>query len=425
MRHGRTKASWSRSARLPSTRSTAVGIALCGLLAVPAPMVAAGPALAAAPQDGRSSGSVVATGGQPDVSAAGTLHVTPDTLGLVVTAGQQRQDTLTLTNTGSAAVAWRVADGQGSAGEHSPGAVLRSWPPSGLSIGWGIGLESDNVWISDIDILRNESFTVEGVRREEGWPTSWASMYPGPLDMAYVPDRALMCQVKAGADNGIYCWEPRTGEVAASIIGEFPWSAASQHGLAYRPDDDTFFIGGWNQGVIYHIAGLSHPTPGSVIDQCTPDDPAISGIGWSRGFGLLWVATQSSDDLIYAIDPETCQTLSTLAPPDQQPSTGAGLDVDPQGNLWVMSAGSHSGGSGTAYLIDSGVPSFSDAPWLSVTPQSGVLAPGAKQRLTVQVDATGLAPGQYRASLYLLSDSERQSLITVPVRLLVRSTGSG
>jgi hypothetical protein len=115
------------------------------------------------------------------------------------------------------------------------------------------------VWVSDADLLRNDSFTVDGVRREEGWPTSWANEYPGPADMAYVPARAVMCQVKIGADNGVYCWDPRTGEITVSIVGDFPWSTVSQSGLAYRPDDDSFYIGGGNQGIIYHIAGLSTP----------------------------------------------------------------------------------------------------------------------------------------------------------------------
>ncbi|WP_143162780.1 hypothetical protein, partial [Couchioplanes caeruleus] len=126
-----------------------------------------------------------------------------------------------------------------------------------------------------------------------------------------------------------------------------------------------------------------------MIGRCRPADPAISGLGWSPGFGLLWVATHSADDLIHAVDPDTCATLGTLAPPDGEPFTGAGLDVDPRGNLWVVSTGS----PGTAYLMDSGVPSFRDVPWLSVTPDSGVLAPGARQQLRMPGSRTPpLAP---------------------------------
>ena len=65
--------------------------------------------------------------------------------------------------------------------------------------------------------------------------------------MAYDAGRGWMCQVAVGADNGIYCWDPATGEVQDIARGG-PWAGISQRGLAYNPDDDTFYIGGWNEG---------------------------------------------------------------------------------------------------------------------------------------------------------------------------------
>jgi subtilisin family serine protease len=62
---------------------------------------------------------------------------------------------------------------------------------------------------------------------------------------------------------------------------------------------------------------------------------------------------------------------------------------------------------------------FQDVPWLSESPTSGTLAPGRSQSVTVTVDATGLAPGIYRAGLHVLSNSGRQPHITVPVTLTV------
>jgi len=400
----------ARTTQRGAIRFAATGIALAALLAVPVQAIAAAPAQPSIPM------------GQADLGGAGKVRVTPNALRVVAGPGQHSQSVLTLTNTRAGDVAWQIADGGGlrhtseSIRPPATGGVLKSWPATGLSVGWGIGIESGNVWISDTDILRNDSFTVDGVRRDEGWPTPWTSPGPGPADMAYLPDRALMCQVKVIEDNGIYCWDPRTGDVVTSISGQFPWSTTSQRGLAYRPDDDSFYIGGEKQGLIYHISGLSSPNPGSVISQCAPADPAISGLGWSPGFDRLWVTTHSADDLIYAIDPDTCETLSTLSPPDQDQFTGAGLDVDAKGNLWTMSTGS----PGTAYLINSGQPSFTDTSWLSTTPETGALAGGAKQRLTVRVDTTGLAPGRYSSTLYLLTDNGHQPLTTVPVRLLVR-----
>jgi hypothetical protein len=228
--------------------------------------------------------------------------------------------------------------------------------------------------------------------------------------------------VAPGVDNGIHCWNPRTGDVVADIVGDLPWTAAPQRGLAYRPDDDTFYVGGPEQGVIYHIRGLGHSRPGSVIGSCTPDDRAISGLGWSAGFDLLWVATRGDDDAIYAVDPDTCRTFTTLAPPDRDPSTGGGLDVGPYGALWGVSAGIGALPSppSVAYQLGTGVPIFADASWLTVTSASGALSPGASSRLTVRVDTTGLSPGRHRATLYVLTGDARRPLTAVPVHLLVQ-----
>lgn len=386
-------------------RATVSRLALSALLAVPIAAV------------GAPAGGAAAA---PGPSGAAPIAVVPGAVQMVVRSGHQREQTVTVTNRGTTEVPWLVADGTGRAVRPpTAGNVLENWLP-GVTIAWGVGVEGDNIWISDADLLRNDSFTRKGSPRGEGWPTPWASDMPGPADMAYVPDRGLMCQVKVGTDNGVYCWNPRTGAIVTTITGDFPWTAAPQRGLAYRPDDDTFYIGGWDQGVIYHITGLGHAKPGQVISQCAPPDPAISGLGWSTDFGLLWAVTQSNDSRIYALNAETCTPLRTITPPEPAQFKGGGLDVD-AGNLWVVSAGSvgQPGPSGRAFLVTSGLPNIRDAAWLSTTPRTGTLAGGHAQRLTVRVDARGLAPGRYRATLYLVTGDARRPLTTVPVRVLV------
>ncbi|HWH01528.1 MAG TPA: S8 family serine peptidase [Pilimelia sp.] len=388
----------------------------------------------------------------------GRVTVDPERLELVVPAGQSRQRQLRLSNTGSAPAAWEIREGGGGAlrpaaplppGQRTsgfrpgardsrgvrapaaaaaaraaargaaPGEVLASWPTTGLQLGWGIGYESGNVWVSDAMGRRNASYTPDGAPRPENWPASWSADWAA--DMAYVPGRGLMCQVNVGGDHGVHCWDPRTGNVMESITGSFAWTAASQRGLAYRADDDTFYIGGWNEGVIYHIKGLSHPDRGAVIGRCSPADGAISGLAYNDAFQRLWVATNSDRDLMYAVNPDTCETTDTLAPPDRQPFTAGGLETDPTGNLWAISQGSPS----TAYLIDSGMPNYTDVPWLTVTPAAGTLAPGQEATLTVTVDTTGLSPGLHSATVFLLSQSGRRPTIAVPVRVVVPAYQKG
>ena len=146
----------------------------------------------------------------------------------------------------------------------------------------------------DPEALIDAHFSTDGVRDNEfdvsGIFDAWGA------DMAFDTARNLIWQVNVGGDNGIYGLDPADGSVEQVITGS-PWGSISQHGLAYDPDADVFYIGGWNEGIIYRVAGPSHPTPGGTLNQCNPPDFAISGLAWNRSFGLLWQATNSGTRL--------------------------------------------------------------------------------------------------------------------------------
>jgi hypothetical protein len=379
-------------------------------------------------------------------------EVSPTSFELIVPAGQQRHRTLTLRNTGSMTMNWEIAEAGGGQvstsstlgliknpaynpnsptteglynnpvpgwGPTAPGDVIRSWPVTGFDLPWGVGY-SGNVWFSDplaggnlcafISTCHNAEFNVDGTPTGRDWPADWAGAWNA--DMAYDAGRNAMCQVNVGGDNGIYCWDINTGNVVGSITSG-PWTSISQRGLAYRPDDDSFYIGGWNEGIVYHVRGLGHANPGEVIDQCSPSDPNISGLTWNPAFNIIWAATNSPSDTIYELNPANCAVLATLAHPNPG-FNGAGIEMDEEGNLWTVSQG-----QGTAYLIESGVPAFSDVPWLSESPSSGSLDPGQTQEIDVTVDTTGLEPGVYSAIIFVRSNSGRRQTERIPVRLIV------
>jgi subtilisin family serine protease len=374
--------------------------------------------------------------------------VSPDSLEFIIPEGETRTAELTLENSGSADLTWEIKEaGGGTATVESsrasieienpnaktskalakegdtppktpaaPGDIIKSWTPTGMTLAWGVGY-TGNVWLSDGVATGNKEFTVDGAETGRSWPTPWNGVWPG--DMAYVDSLGLMCQVNVGGDNGIYCWDPDTGEVVESITGSFPWTGISQRGLAYRPDDDSFYIGGWNEGIVYHVAGLSHPTPGEVLGQCNPADPNISGLAWNYAFNILWSATNSLEDTIYQLNPDTCETLGTLEHPTPG-FQGAGLEMDETGNLWTIGQAPN-----TAYLIDSGVPAFTDVPWISEDPTSGTVPPGGSQTITVTVDTTGLEPGVHTATLFFQTDAGRQPNFQVPVEVIVPAYRQG
>ena len=305
-----------------------------------------------------------------------------------------------------------------------PGDVLAAWPAEGLDLPWGVGFTGD-VWISDPleggDICgasggcTTHAFAPDGTPGtvlEAPWAGDWHA------DMAYDRGRGWLWQLNVGGDNGIYGIDPADGSVEATITGD-PWSGVSQRGLAYDGAGDVFYVGGWNEGAIYTVAGPSWPTPGETIATCFPADPNISGLAWNPAFSLLWMATNSETDTIYLVDPSTCETLQALDHPDPGFS-GAGIELDTVGNLWTVSQN-----AGMAFLIESGLPTFSDAPWLSVTPETGTVPVDGGEELTVAVDSTGLEPGVYRAQLIVLTNDPDSSTVAIPVQLVVPAYQQG
>jgi PKD repeat protein len=63
-----------------------------------------------------------------------------------------------------------------------------------------------------------------------------------------------------------------------------------------------------------------------------------------------------------------------------------------------------------------------DIPWMSETPISGTVAPGACTTVDVTFDSNGLAPGVYTANLVVTSNDPDTPEITVPVSLTVEET---
>jgi hypothetical protein len=57
-----------------------------------------------------------------------------------------------------------------------------------------------------------------------------------------------------------------------------------------------------------------------------PPDGFISGLAWNPSESLLWEATNSENDTIYALNPETCAVLASISHPNPG-FNGAGLEL--------------------------------------------------------------------------------------------------
>ena len=99
---------------------------------------------------------------------------------------------------------------------------------------------------------------------------------------------------------------------------------------------------------------------------------------------------------------------------------GAGLELDAVGNLWTVGQG-----SGNAYLIESGLPTFSDVPWLTIDPTEATVAPDGEIDIHLDVDTTGLLPGVHRAIAVLQTNDPDHSTVQVPIILVVPAYQQG
>ena len=127
---------------------------------------------------------------------------------------------------------------------------------------------------------------------------------------------------------------------------------------------------------------------GRDAQPCNPADPNISGLAWNGSFGMLWEATNSDTDAIFLIDPTTCETVRAIDHPRRRRlrrrrhrarRRRQHLDGRPEQRA-------------TPTSIESGLPTFSDVPWLigRTRPSGTVAKDGSAPASTITVDSTGL-----------------------------------
>lgn len=303
----------------------------------------------------------------------------------------------------------------GTAPGAAPGEVVAQWPTTEVISPYGLGTTDETVWVSDSDQRSrdNTEFQTDGTLTGAVLDADWADAWHADM----TADRnGNMCQLNVsavGGDNGIYCWDRETGEVDYSLNGP-AWTVASQRGLGYDAVEDVFYVGGWNEGVVYTVAGQSFETPGATLSHCSTVDRAISGLGFDPLSRTLWVATNSETNTIYQVDPHTCSPVSAIGGPGAAPFSGAGLEVGPDGDLWAVDQV-----EGVVRRIATGSPSTGDVPWLEFPEGTGSVAPGEQAVVPFTVNPTGLEPGAYEASLLVSGTAGRTQHVQVPVTLVV------
>jgi hypothetical protein len=358
----------------------------------------------------------------------------PGALEVTVPAGQHRTATVTIGNTGTAPGTWQTNEiGGGTAvpSPDNPGKALSSWliPPDA---GYLIAELGGDVWIASASGYSR--FSPDGVLLQQ---------YPFPVpddragDLTAIPGKGLLCYLASRVSDpasSIRCIRPLTGELVYSVTGT-DWDNTS-NGLAYKPQDDTFFMTGRNKAVV-QVKGVSHPDAGAVVRRCGlgrfDQHALIAGMAYTphgSETGMVWLYLVSNGTIgtigsIRAVRPEGCGWTAALPDPVPGPYTGAGLDIDAAGNIWALSLPPYRGPSPpdpnrkhTVTLLQTPVPTYSDVPWLAVSAPVTV-APGQSAAAEVSMDTTGLQPGVYGAALQLVTNGPKNPLLNISIKLIV------
>ncbi|MDK2931475.1 MAG: large repetitive protein [Bacillota bacterium] len=310
--------------------------------------------------------------------------------------------------------------------ELAGGDVLDMWDLSWyVNLAWGVGFDGAHVWVSDPDRLWDYSFTTDGNPTGFEFPTDWVGAWPG--DFAW--DGRYLWQVNVGGNNGIYKLDPATGEVLDFITDpDGIWTAISQRGLAYDPVEDVFYIGGWNQGVIYKVAGLSWLEPGKIQDTYLEEMPlpiaGIARVGW-----FLVITLNSSPDIVVVLDTTTDEIVEAFYHPGGGEYGGAGCEADFDGHVWMSYMGDYWSGNNanTMWLVDILGVLFDNAPaWLSSTPAEGILNPGESMDIDLAFDTNGLEQGvNYSAWILLFSNDWDTPVAGIPVTFRLDTLTAG
>jgi hypothetical protein len=234
----------------------------------------------------------------------------------------------------------------------------------------------------------------------------------------------MLWRVNVGGDNCLYELDPFFRVPTGNKICVLPWAGISQRGLAYDVLTDTYYVGGWNDGVIYHIDGA-----GDILESTYVGLP-ISGLAYHTRTGHLFAATNHGPPPlatfdVYVLDAAhgmavvgAFNVLQNGAPlPGLLANGGGGLEIACDGRLWMVDRTSQ-----LILEVDSGehdACAFNDVPWLTEAASSGSVAAGVVQPIACTFDSASLSAGLRLAQLKVLADTP-YTLAAVPVDFTVR-----
>ncbi len=295
--------------------------------------------------------------------------------------------------------------------EVAGGEVIQSWLAGGVNQPWAAAYDvmDNSVWVSSPSVSWNgDDKLFEFSQIGEPTGRTYDQTLPhssGPADMAYNwnSGNLWIMNVNTGVANCIYEIDPDFGYTGKSICpGGGSGFELSQRGLAYDPDTDTWFAGGWNDMMIYRF-----DSNGTILSSKNVS-LAIAGLAYNPKSQHLFAITNSNPTLVYVLD--TANDYALLGQFSISMGfgayAGAGLEFDCDGKLWAVD------------LVSEQITQFEsgeaaslckrDVSWISTEPVSGTLASKTSIPIKFHFDASLATidqPGLYTMKMKLKEET--------------------
>ncbi|MBE2198541.1 MAG: S8 family serine peptidase [Anaerolinea sp.] len=325
------------------------------------------------------------------------IGVAPSSLSSTQAPNTVHTETLTISNNGSASLAWSIVEAGTVFAPHSPAVVLYDNGPLVTHPGGGAGGADDSRLQNSTLLMTTLGFgnqfavgnrmADEFVVDDSGWILDTVTFF------AYQTGSTT-----ASTITGVYVqiWDGPPNDPGSSVVfGDLTTNRMVSTGWSniYRTSETS-------------IGNTTRPIMANVVDLGGLFLPA----------GTYWFDWTTDGTL----------TSGPWAPPITvvgQTTTGNALQFT--GTWGAANDGGSLTQQGMPFVIEGSLASAcgdpEDIAWLSVSPDSGSTAVGSSSDVTVTFDSAGLMGGTYSATLCVHSNDPFQPLVEAPVTLTVES----
>ncbi len=273
------------------------------------------------------------------------------------------------------------------------GSVVSSFDSSVIFYSLGVDRNASDLWLGS---LLNGSyygdnydhrFFFDGTNTGDAIYTGLPFMRLYMADMAFDDNTGMLWQLSVDNLDGSASHICELDPKSLALTGQCTLvpSTQSERGLAYDPTSNTWYAGDFQSQTIYHFNER-----GNLLDSANVGLP-INGLAYNPETGHLFALTSNGTSDVFVLDP--AHNYAYLDQFDiegfDNADSGAGLDYDCKGNLWVAEFGKQ-----RVYQVRSGETGWCArrrAQWLSTAPAAGTVAVGDTATVSLAVDGSGQA----------------------------------